>query len=176
MLEFSTNLKIASYILFIASASNFSLMCYHPKMDAKMKEPLKDLDGSVKVPGLPSIPAQDFPDPMLDKSDPLYRLFLSNSYRLLKADGILINTFQDLESGCIQALVNGEMLQGVDGISMPSIYPVGPLIASPESDHEDGSGCLQWLDNQPASSVIFVSFGSVNFLSTVQIAELSLGL
>lgn len=176
MLEVSTNLKIPSYILFSAPAFSFSLMCYHPKMDAEMKESLKDLDSSVKVPGLPSIPAQDFPDPMLDRSDPLYQLFLRNSYRLLKADGILINTFQDVESEHIQALVNGEMLQRVDGIRMPSIYPVGPLIASPESDHEDGSGCLQWLDNQPASSVIFISFGSVNCLSAEQIAELALGL
>ena len=64
---------------------------------------------------------------------------------------ILINTFQDLESECIQAPVNGEMLQGVDGINMPLIYPFGSLIGSPKYDHKYGSRCLQWLDNQPTS-------------------------
>jgi hydroquinone glucosyltransferase len=176
MIEVCTSLKIPSYVLYITSASNLSVMLYHPTMDAEMKESLKDLDGSVKVPGFPSLPALDFPDPMQDKSDPLYHLFLRNSYRMFKADGILINTFQDLESRIIQALVNGELLPSIDGINMPSIYPVGPLIAPPKSVVEDPSGSLEWLDNQPASSVIFVSFGSVNFLSGGQIGELALGL
>lgn len=176
MLEVSTSLSIPSYIFFIVSASNLSLMLYHPTMDAEIKECLKDMDDSVKVPGLPAIPASDFPDPMQDKSVPYYQLFLRNSYRMFKADGILINTFQDLESGSIQALINGELLPSVDGISMPTIYTVGPIISSPESDDGDRSACLEWLDNQPASSVLFVSFGSLGFLSGGQIGELALGL
>lgn len=64
---------------------------------------------------------------------------------------ISINAFQDQESGCIQALVNGKMLQGVDGLNMPLIYPIGSLIASPKYDNS----CLQWLDNQPTSFVNF---------------------
>lgn len=176
MLEVSTSLNIPSYIFFIVSASNLSLMLYHPTMDAEMKESLKDIDGSVKIPGLPAIPAPDLPDPMQDKSLPFYHLFLRNSYHMFKADGILINTFQDLESNSIQALVNGELLRSVDGISMPNIYPVGPIISSPQSDDGDRSACLQWLDQQPPSSVIFVSFGSLGFLSGGQIRELALGL
>lgn len=177
MIEVCTSLNIPSYVLYITSASNLSVMFYHPTMDAEMKQySLKDLDGSIKVPGFPSLPAVDFPDPMQDRSDPLYHLFLRNSYRLFKADGILINTFEDLESRIIQALVNGELLPSGDGIRMPSIYAVGPLIAPPKPVLEDPSGSLQWLDNQPASSVIFVSFGSVNFLSGEQIVELASGL
>nr|ABK25443.1 unknown [Picea sitchensis] len=171
-LEVSKKLQIPSYVLYTGSASNLFLILYHRTMDAEMTESLKDLDGPVKVPGLPSIPARDFPDPMQDKSGPFYHLFLRLSHELLKADGILINTFQDLESGSVQALLSGE----IDGTRIPSIYPVGPLISSPESDHHDGSGSLQWLDKQPAASVLFVSFGSVNFLSADQIAELALGL
>jgi len=36
--------------------------------------------------------------------------------------------------------------------------------------------CLEWLDTQPDSSVVYVSFGSVAVLSVVQIQELVLGL
>lgn len=177
MLEVSTSLTIPSYVFFIVSASNLSVMLYHPTMDAEMKESLKDLDGSVKVPGLPEIPTSDFPEPMQNKSVPFYQLFLQNSYRIFKADGILINSFQDLESGSIQALINGELLPRVDGIfRMPRIYTVGPIISSSESEDGDRNASLQWLDNQPASSVIFVSFGSLGFLSGEQIGELALGL
>lgn len=175
-IEVCTSLHIPSYVLCTTSASNLSLMLYHPTVDAEIKESLKDLDGSVKVPGFPSLPTVEFPDPMLDRSDPLYHLFLRNSYRMFKADGILINTFQDVEGRIVQALVNGEILPSVDGIRMPSIHAVGPLIAPPKPILEDPSGSLQWLDNQPASSVILVSFGSVNFLSGEQIGELALGL
>ena len=64
---------------------------------------------------------------------------------------ISINTFQDRESCYIQELVNGKMLQGVDGLNMHLIYPIGSLIASPKYD----SSCLQWLDNQMTSFVNF---------------------
>lgn len=171
-LEVGKKLQIPSYVLYTGSASNLFLILYHPTIDSKMTGSLKDIDGPVKVPGLPSIPARDFPDPMQDKSGPFYHLFLSLSYQLFKADGILINTFQDLESGSLQALLSGE----IDETRIPSVYPVGPLISSPESDHDDGSGSLQWLDKQPAATVIFVSFGSVSFLSAGQIVELALGL
>jgi len=172
MLEVSTNLNISSYILFTSSASFLCLMLHLPTMDLEMKY----LDGPVNVPGFPSIRFGDFPNSMKDKNHPLYPLFLSISYRMFQTDGILINTFQELESESIQALVNGELLPSLNGTSMPSIYPVGPIISSPESDHENKSACLQWLDNQPASSVIFISFGSLGFLSGGQIRELALGL
>lgn len=172
MLEVSTNLNIPSYILFTSSASFLCLMLHLPTMDPE----IIDLDGPVKVPGFPSIHFADFPDSMKDKNHPLYPLFLSISYRMFQADGILINTFQELESRSIQGLVNGELLPSLDGIRMPSIFPIGPIISSPDSDHRDESACLQWLDNQPASSVIFISFGSFGFLSREQIGELALGL
>lgn len=173
MLEVSTKLHIPSYILFTSAASFLCLMLHHPTMDLEVKY----LDDPVKVPGFQSLPVEDFPDPMKDKNHPLYPLFLSISYRMFQADGILINTFQELESRSIQALVNSELRPSIDGICMPSLYPVGPLISSGESDeHDDGNGCLQWLDKQPASSVIFVSFGSESFLSAGQIVELALGL
>jgi hypothetical protein len=80
--------------------------------------------------------------------------------------------FQDLGSDNVQALLSGE----IDGMRIPYIYSVGPLISSPESHHDDGRGSLQWVDKQPADFVLFVSFGSVNFVSVDQIVELALGL
>ncbi|XP_059068579.1 anthocyanidin 5,3-O-glucosyltransferase-like [Cryptomeria japonica] len=65
-----------------------------------------------------------------------------------------------------------ESLKDMDG----PIYPIGPLIRSPDAVHGK-SECLNWLDRQPDSSVMYVSFGSMNwFLSPDQTRELALGL
>ena len=72
----------------------------------------------------------------------------------------------------IKALLEGKVLLSAD--QMPSIYAVGPfisssLLASDEEVVEDKEECLKWLDLQPASSVLFVSFGSVGTLSNDQV-------
>nr|QSH48336.1 UGT3 [Ginkgo biloba] len=66
------------------------------------------------------------------------------------------------------------------------VLPVGPLLhdavnkQSGTGFHQSVMGqdsyCLKWLENQPPSSVVFVSFGSEYFLSKDQIRELVLGL
>uniref|UniRef100_A0A0D6QUF4 Glycosyltransferase n=1 Tax=Araucaria cunninghamii TaxID=56994 RepID=A0A0D6QUF4_ARACU len=173
VLEASAALGIPGYILFVVSATNACLMFFHPTLDAETTESLADTDEPVDIPGLPSMPPRYFPDPMQHRADPIYGLFLRHSHRLCKANGILINTFQDLESGSIRALESGVLLPA--GVAkMPDIYPIGPLIATPEETEKDE--CLEWLDRQPPASVIFVSFGSVGFLSVPQMRELALGL
>lgn len=66
-----------------------------------------------------------------------------------------------------------------------SILPVGPMLPKAYFS-TDGSEipasmarsnqCLAWLNRQPESSVVYVSFGSVAVLSLPQIHELALGL
>ncbi|PPD87510.1 hypothetical protein GOBAR_DD15564 [Gossypium barbadense] len=82
--------------------------------------------------------------------------------------GIMVNGFQDLESGpkALQAKQSGK----------PSVYPVGPLINVDSSDKPDPSGCIRWLDIQRVGSVLFVSFGSGDTLSRNQVNELAMGL
>ncbi|XP_042515351.1 UDP-glycosyltransferase 83A1 [Macadamia integrifolia] len=65
---------------------------------------------------------------------------------------------------------------------IPNIQPIAPLISSnwqrqPASHflHADSS-CLNWLDQQPLRSVIYVAFGSISFLNQCQFNELALGL
>ncbi|GMP28723.1 hypothetical protein CsSME_00004151 [Camellia sinensis var. sinensis] len=49
----------------------------------------------------------------------------------------------------------------------PNIMPIGPLLASNRLGNSAGyfwpedSTCLEWLDQQPANSVIYVAFGSI---------------
>ncbi|XP_028800888.1 UDP-glycosyltransferase 83A1-like [Neltuma alba] len=66
----------------------------------------------------------------------------------------------------------------------PNILPIGPLQAS-KSNHVDhlagsfwreDSTCLNWLDQQPDKSVIYVAFGSFTIFDLLQLQELALGL
>ncbi|EOA36463.1 hypothetical protein CARUB_v10011054mg [Capsella rubella] len=61
----------------------------------------------------------------------------------------------------------------------PPVYPIGPLVNTDTSDvnvKDEESECLNWLDNQPYGSVLYVSFGSGGTLTTEQFNELALGL
>ncbi|KAM2014882.1 hypothetical protein FF2_044683 [Malus domestica] len=64
----------------------------------------------------------------------------------------------------------------------PEILPIGPLLASRQLGNSAGyfwpqdSTCLEWLDHQPPSSVIYIAFGSFTIFSPTQFKELALAL
>ncbi|XP_020219497.1 UDP-glycosyltransferase 83A1 [Cajanus cajan] len=78
----------------------------------------------------------------------------------------LCNTTFDLESGAFS--------------TSPKLLPIGPLLAH---DHhninslgQEDTTCIEWLDQQPPQSVIYVSFGSMVSLKPNQFKELALAL
>ncbi|BAT99174.1 hypothetical protein VIGAN_10057000, partial [Vigna angularis var. angularis] len=58
------------------------------------------------------------------------------------------------------------------------VYAVGPLVRRVEKKPEDGKkgGVLQWMEEQLAESVVYVSFGSGGTMSGNQMREVALGL
>lgn len=173
MFDVTAKLKIPNYLFYTSSASVLSVKLCLPKLASETQISFKDADFNIDLPGVPPIPAKDLPTPVLDRSDELFSMFVHHSLCLREATGILVNTFEDLESELIKALREGK-INPTDARQMPRIYPVGPIISSSPVDYE--ADCLKWLDNQPPSSVLFVSFGSGVALSREQITELALGL
>ncbi|PKA50344.1 UDP-glycosyltransferase 83A1 [Apostasia shenzhenica] len=122
-------------------------------------------------PGLPSmdpphLPWNCFSDPKARKF--IFDLLSANTRAVANSPFILCNTFQELED---QLLTH-----------FPCILPVGPLLAGNRPEKPTGSfwtpdtGCLEWLDDQPAASVVYVAFGSFTIFSQTQFQELALGL
>ena len=170
MLDFASKLEIPAYIFSTSGASLLCIMLYLPTLVHNIQISFKDVDFPIEVSGLSPIPEIDLPNPLLDRSDISFNWFIQHSLRLQEAHGILINTCQDMEPEQIKALKEGKVLSAAE--MTPSIYPVGPLIASSQSESEEKfekEGCLKWLDRQPTSSVLFVSFGSRGTLSENQI-------
>jgi len=175
MLDVTAKLKIPSYIFFTSSASLLCILLYLPTLAQEIEISFKDVDFPIEVPGLPPIPGRDLPSHLQDRSDNVsFNLSIQHSSQLREARGILINTFQDIEAEQVKALLEGKVLSAAE---MPSIYPIGPIVSSSRLESEsDKEECVEWLDGQPASSVLFVSFGSRGTLSDDQIKELALGL
>ncbi|XP_057754299.1 UDP-glycosyltransferase 83A1-like [Arachis stenosperma] len=79
----------------------------------------------------------------------------------------LSNTTYELEHGALSVC--------------PKILPIGPLIESAKYRSmgqfwEEDLSCLNWLNQQPPCSVIYVAFGSLAIFDPCQLKELALGL
>ncbi|KAJ4954235.1 hypothetical protein NE237_011018 [Protea cynaroides] len=146
--------NVPSYIFLPLTAMLLSLYLHLPKLDEMHSCEYRDLHESVKLPGCSKV----------------YTWTLYHSKRFKLADGILLSSVMDMEAGAIKALNEG------GDSSVPPNYLVGPLIQNGLRDGADISSCLNWLNNPPVGSVLFISFGSGGALSWEQLNELALGL
>ncbi|THG21472.1 hypothetical protein TEA_021190 [Camellia sinensis var. sinensis] len=160
---------ISKYLFFPSPAIALLFSVHLPKLDETVIGEYRDLPEPVQLPGCVPVHGRDFPDPVQDRSLQGYKGLLENVKRYGSADGIILNSFMELEEGAIKALQAEEL-------GKPPVYAVGPLIRAGSSDGLERSECLQWLDCQPSGSVVFVSFGSGGTLSHDQLNELALGL
>ncbi|KAL8166975.1 hypothetical protein V2J09_008474 [Rumex salicifolius] len=165
--EVAAELGIKSYICFTPSGIALSLFLGLPEVDETMSSGEWDLDMPLEFPGCVTVRVRHVPEPILDRESVYFKWFLEHSKRYKCVEGIILNSFDPLESGPIRALVNLN----------PPVYPVGPIVRTgSERNGYDSSGCLRWLDKQPQESVLYVSFGSGGTLSTDQLTELAWGL
>ncbi|XP_043715954.1 hydroquinone glucosyltransferase-like [Telopea speciosissima] len=163
--------NLPSYIFFPSTAMVLSLVLHLPELHELNSCEYRELPEPVKLPGCVPIHGKDLLDSLQDRQSKVYTWTLYHSKRFKLADGILLNSFMEMEAGAIKALKESE------GPSVPPIYPIGPLTQDGlRDDGFDTSGCLKWLNNQPIGSVLFVSFGSGGALSQEQLNELALGL
>ncbi|KAK7293350.1 hypothetical protein RJT34_16213 [Clitoria ternatea] len=171
-LDFAKEFNALSYFYFPGSAMALSLFLHMPKLDKEISGEYKNLTEPITLPGCVPLFGVDFPAPAQNRLSEAYQLFLERAKGIRIADGILVNSFLEMESDAIRALEE----EG-NGNGKIRVYPVGP-ITQKGSNNEAGEfdQCLKWLDKQPLGSVLYVSFGSGGTLSQHQINELALGL
>jgi len=98
----------------------------------------------------------------------IFEVIVKNNNYLKAADWLLCNSSCDLEPAAF-------------GMA-PEIIPIGPLLASNRGQNSAGhfwqedTACLEWLDQQPRRSVVYVAFGSFTVFDQTQFQELALGL
>lgn len=93
------------------------------------------------------------------------------AYRNRTSSAVIWNTMDCLEQTCL--------LQVQQEHKVP-IFPIAPMhmIAPPTSSSllKEDRSCMEWLDKQSHNSVIYVSFGSIAFLSEKEVGEIAWGL
>ncbi|KAF7844844.1 UDP-glycosyltransferase 72E1-like [Senna tora] len=167
-------LGMLTYVFLTTNAWFSAVTVYSTVIDKKMEDRHVIHHEPLRIPSCKSIPFEDTFEPFLDRDDPMYEGFLKTAREIVSADGILVNTWQDLEPRSVKALLDRENL---GGIVKGAIHFVGPLVRSIESKpNAKNNNVLQWLDEQPGESVIYVSFGSGGTLSEAQLTELAWGL
>ncbi|KAL1812333.1 hypothetical protein ACET3Z_022398 [Daucus carota] len=168
MIPITDGLGIPNFILLTTSARFLSVMAYSPFLSSP--EISNTNMNHITIPGLTSnIPKSSIPPPLLRPGKSLFASTLaSNILSFSKVKGILLNSFEFFESETITAFNNDQVQQG-----FPPVLPIGPI--SPYGLVQDHHP-LPWLNEQPAKSVLYVSFGSRTALSKDQIKALAEGL
>ncbi|GLT39082.1 hypothetical protein SLA2020_132900 [Shorea laevis] len=164
--------EMLRYVFITSNAWLLALSVYSSAAAEEVTEEHVKKHKPLKIPGCKSIIRfEDTLDALQDPNDPLLQGFIALGGVISKADGILVNTWEDLETSTIQSFRDTKLL----GQIVEAVYPIGPLVrwvGQGGSDHP----VMNWLDKQPAKSVIYVSFGSGGTLSAKQMIELAWGL
>ena len=164
------------YVFSASSAASIGSMMHltalHDEQGVDLTE-LKNSEDELEIPCLANpIPAKLVPSSVFEKDS--LTIFLEHARILTEARGILINTFLEFESYAINSLSDGKT---------PPVYPVGPIVK-----HVGGGGDLrsdesnnyrdimEWLDDQPPSSVMFLCFGSWGSFKEKQVKEIAIAL
>ncbi|KAJ7521274.1 hypothetical protein O6H91_19G045000 [Diphasiastrum complanatum] len=180
------------YAFHPSSASYLALQFYTPTIlskyrrlssshydDAGAVTHFVDSDGPICVPGIGCLEVDDIPH-FLRNNFPLasHNAVANSASNLHEAAGVLVNTYGELEKSAHQALCSHLKLNP----NMVEIFPVGPYLSIAETS-DDGSTlnpevqkAINWLNDQEASSVLYICFGSLFKPSLRQIQELAFGL
>ncbi|WCJ44235.1 UDP-glycosyltransferase 88F3 [Euphorbia peplus] len=174
-LSLGKQLEVPTYYFFTSGAACLGAYMYFPSIHAQYSKSLKQLkDTVIDFPCMPPLKAIHMPEPFLDRDDPVYDYFVGACSSLLKADGIIVNTFHDLEPKAIEKIASGLCVLG--DAKTPLTFYIGPVIAPERKSELPRHECLLWLDGQPRKSVVFLCFGSRGTFSLNQVREMADGL
>ncbi|KAH7566449.1 hypothetical protein ACOSP7_022940 [Xanthoceras sorbifolium] len=165
-------LKMLKYVFIASNAWFLSATTYFPTIDKQLEEEHINQQKPLMIPGCKPVPFEDTLEAFLDPKDQVYVEYLRLGLEIPKADGVLINTWEDLETATLAAMRDTTSLGRVTKVP---VYPIGPLVRQVTPPALEDS-VLGWLDKQPTESVIYVSFGSGGTLSSKQMIELAWGL
>ncbi|EXC01453.1 UDP-glycosyltransferase 71C3 [Morus notabilis] len=174
MLDVANELGLNSYIFFTCNLGFLSFFLHLPTCHDLIGSEFKDSDPDLILPGFANpVPVRLIPAHLFTKDG--YSLMLKLAQRFRETKGILVNSFVELEShDIVESLIS-------DG-KTPPLYMIGPVVdleglPHPSADQAQQENIMEWLDEQPDSSVLFLCFGSVGcFFGASQLIEIALGL
>ncbi|KAK4437932.1 Gallate 1-beta-glucosyltransferase [Sesamum alatum] len=179
--DVAESLGIPSAMLWVQSCTSFSAYYhYFNKLVPFPSEQEPEID--VQLPHVPLLKHDEIPSFLHPSTRQpfLRRAILGQFKNLSKPFCILMDTFQELEH---------ETIEYMSKIGRP-IKTIGPLCNELKSNNDatppvsnairadlyTADSCLEWLDEKPPQSVVYISFGSVVHLKQEQVDEIAHGL
>ncbi|KAG7567386.1 UDP-glucuronosyl/UDP-glucosyltransferase [Arabidopsis thaliana x Arabidopsis arenosa] len=171
--------NIPCAILWIEACAVFSVY-YHYYMKTNSFPDLEDPNQRVELPALPLLEVRDLPTLMLPSHGANFNTLMAEFVECLKhVKWVLANSFYELESDVIESMFD-----------LKPIIPIGPLVSpfllgADEDKALDGKNldmwkaddyCMEWLDKQARSSVVYISFGSILKSSENQVETIATAL
>lgn len=176
--DVAENLEIPSAMLWVQSCASFSAY-YHFCHNLVPFPSENDPEIDVQLPFMPLLRYDEIPS-FLHPSTPypfLRRAILGQYKNLKKPFCILMDTFEELEH---------EIVEHMSKICRP-VKTIGPLFKELETlptssnatirvDFLTADNCTEFLDSKPVGTVVYISFGSVVYLTQKQVEEIAYGL
>lgn len=168
MVDVANELAVPTVVFYTSGAAFLGLMLHLHQLgeqgvlDMTMPD-FKDSGTELAIPSFENpVPANVLPSVLLEKQ---WEEFVDNYVKgLRKAKGIIVNTFEELESHAVRSFAQGHT----------RIYPVGPILSAMDDEKaQQRSDVMEWLDNQPESSVLFLCFGSRGCFGEDQVREIA---
>lgn len=164
-------LGVPSHVFFCSDAAFYGLTVYLSEREDGGQPKFREDDLDYTIPSYANpVPYRVLP---LVHRDRAYETFGALGRKYKESNGVIINTFSELESHAVNTLVARD--------DLPSMFTVGPLI-----DHKgrglSGSEAakrdeiMKWLDDQQENSVVFLCFGSQGAFREEQLKEIAIGL
>ncbi|XP_059284653.1 anthocyanidin 3-O-glucosyltransferase 2-like [Lycium ferocissimum] len=173
MIDVANEFGLPTYVFYTSSAAmlglQLHLQCLRDDFDQDVTDYKDDPEAELSVAThINPFPAKCLPSIALDKEGGS-TMYLDLSKRLREAKAIIINTFLELESHAVKSLSLDE--------NIPLVYTPGPLLNLCVNNQDSSQQeILDWLDDQPASSVVFLCFGSLGSFNEEQIKEIAYAL
>ncbi|KAK7819603.1 udp-glycosyltransferase 86a1 [Quercus suber] len=126
------------------------------------------------IPGVRAIEPKDLMSYLQatdDLSTVVYRIIFNAFEDVKRADFVVCNTVQELESETILALQEKQPIYAIG-----PLFPVGFTNNTVPTSMWSESDCTKWLSTKPQGSVLYVSFGSYAHVSKQGIVEIAYGL
>ncbi|XP_038896119.1 anthocyanidin 3-O-glucosyltransferase 2-like isoform X2 [Benincasa hispida] len=170
MIDVANQLGVPTYLFSTSSAANLSLTLHlqHLYDHPQNEETHQSLNPNVEIP-IPGfanpIPGKAIPSAYFDENA---KWIHESTRRFRESNGILINTFSELESNVLEAFSEASISS-----HLPPVYAVGPILNLNKNSSGEGFEILKWLDRQPFQSVVFLCFGSRGSFNQDQVNEIA---
>ncbi|KAL2482177.1 UDP-glycosyltransferase 71B7 [Forsythia ovata] len=173
MIDVANEFGVPTYVFFTTTAAMLGFIFYLQSRGDEQKLDVTEYKNSNTKLLIPTyinpVPANVFPSKLFDKDS--LAPFVSMARRFRETKGILINTFLDLEAYALKSLS--------DDHTIPPIYSIGPILhvkVENDDNNKDYDEIINWLHEQPVSSVVFLCFGSLGCFDVEQVKEIAVAL